>query len=357
MLYLFDSTYIWNDQYIHAENTLWKSMLIRNSDWENRTLEACYSYVYDNLDHAIEQNGGTFTSFFQFLTNVSGKFKIYAQMDVLCKIYFTYLKSVTRMDDDCIRFWLKCYAYRNSVYGIPYNNEYNLMESHLSSAETLDLSGLTFTPGYELLIASAFYDSDFAYKDKLKKMLRNFYLRDIENAILDTKLKIDKNILDPDFQIALGGTLSGYKNLDNYYDIPDLQVFNTSNAWKFDHIERPNGGYEAGADGKFDITQATDAELISLLNLEKKVMETIFNDESADLRSTTSHYTDLAIALKNNETLTDDQYTTCLNRILNTEVLAYLPVDLDLKVLKVIIPYFKYLKENNRDELYKYTLK
>lgn len=355
MLYLFDNTYIWNDQYIHAENHLWKSMLIRDAEWENRTLEGAYNYVYDNLDHAIEQNGGTFTSFFQFLTNVSGKFKIYAQMDVLCKIYFTYLKSVTRMDDDCIRFWLRCYTYRNSVYGIPYDDEYNQMEAHISSAETLDLSGLTFTPGYELLIASAFYDSDFAYKDKLKKMLRSFMLREIEGTILDTKLKIDKNILDPDFQIALGGTLSNYKNLDNYYDIPDLQVFNTSNAWKYDHIERPTGGYEPGTDGKFDISQATDAELTTLLNLERKVMSYLWPYDTDLTFNELS--TELAISLKNNETLTNDQYNTCLNKILTEETLRYLPVDLDLKILKVIVPYFKYLKENNRDELYKYTLK
>lgn len=325
-------------------------------------------FLANSLSHLYEKyEWSGMEDFLRALMLKDGKVVIYASNEEMAEIVATVLKSLTNMEQQQMKTYVATYKWKNLVNARHFGNLYDFMLTKFADAPAIDFSDADFIPSYEFLLATAFNNTEFAKKDKLKYLLAKFIKREYEEVILEVRNHIDDLILDKDVQLTLGGT-NYVSNIDISTikdQLPKLQVYKapyfTEELYAPQHKAYRPGSYSRG-ESKINISLCTPEELEELTTFTEDFLylaggSTVLTKETLSqfYESRGWTYKDSAAA----GTLTDAEYVAVINEMLQEQYyLRFVPLDLRETIMLQIITHFKTLKNtNNSEELQKYTLK
>ena len=364
MLHLFNEVFIEQEQRMSVP--IGSRVIIISSQYNTDMAqnENCLTCV-DTLDEAIGE--GTLESFIRDTMSLTGKIVIYANDEAFARIFTSWIKSSTNMEADDFDIYLKTYKFRCITNSKHWQDLFDALAANWATAPAYDFSDVDFIPSYELMLASAFYDSNFAKKDKLIFLMSKFIKREYEDVVLEVRKHIDSLILDKDVQLLLGGT-SYISEIDLETikeDLPKLQLYKAP-YWREDVFCPTATAYRPGTfargDSKIDISLATPEELTELFEFTEDFLYLATNAPDTTKELIASFYESRGWVYKDSVAtgvLTDEEYQTALSEILDEKYhLRYVPLDLRESILLHIVPYFKTLKNTGQlEKLQKFTLK
>jgi hypothetical protein len=272
------------------------------------------------------------------------RFVIYGDINAFASIVASWCKSTTNMDADAFSQYAKCLVHKRKTKGNSIEGMYDALVSAFALAETFDFSDIDFYPSIEFLVPTLLSDSNSKWKTKAKNAFYQFIKRDYEADVIEAKFIIDTLITNDDVQNVFGGT---GKTLDNYHDLPDLQIFKSE--WWND-----TNRYETGHRSKFNLADVSAEEASKL----KTVVDKFYNVlETPDPVSAREDWTFINSIVAGS--LTDDDLTAILNKYKSdVPYVPYITTEQSDNILFVFLSYVRQLiRKGDTATLSKYNLK
>lgn len=359
MLHLFNNVFVEQDSKL---TVFYKVVVISSVYNTDMKVNPNCLYCTDTLDELLGDR--TLESFLRELMQHEEKVVIYANNEAFARIIACWLKSSTNMQKADYDFFVDCYKYKCVTYSKHNTQLFEFMKAYWDNAPTYNFSDVDFSPSFEFAIASAFYNPNFAKKQKLISLLSRFIKREYEYVILEARKYIDQYALDDDVQATLGATENTY-DINGLKNLPRMAIY--KEPYFREEVEVPSfSSYFPGKASKIDISLCSDADLQELCNLSDEIIFLGINSappyDHFTYEATVSHFEARGWTYLNsvkNGLLSEAEYLAVLEEILQERMnLIHTPLDLRESILYVIIPFFRSIKQkNNLDRLFRFTLK
>jgi hypothetical protein len=273
------------------------------------------------------------------------------------------------MEQEQMDTYISIYKYRCYTNSKHYGDLYEKMSAEFASAPAIDFSDVDYIPSFEFCISSAFYDINFAYKDKLMILLSKFIKREYEDIILEVRKHIDSFIMSHRLQEELGAP-EYVSNIDISTvktQMPRLAIY--KEPYYVEELYVPvfkayRPGSFARGECKLNIALCTPEELAELISVTEDLMYLLTQNEELTKEQVVamfegSNWKYINSVSSGTYTITEAEYVEAINDMINeTTATAHAPLDLRESILLPIISYFITLKNKNLiNELQKFTLK
>lgn len=331
---------------------------------------ACLYYANNLEDLYTKNNWEGLEDFLRVLMGLNKKIVIYADNTSMAKIAVATLKSITHMEQAQLDTYISIYKYRCYTNAKHYGDLYEKMSLEYSSAPSIDFSDTDFVPSFEFCLASAFYDPQFAKKDKLIYLLSKFIKREYEDIILEVRKHIDSFIMSHHVQEALGAT-EYVSNIDINSiktQMPRLQIYRE--PFYIEELYVPvfkayRPGSFARGECKLNLALCTPEEITELCTLTEDLMYLLVQNQQLTKEQIIEIFEGqrwkfITSVSSGSGLLTEEQYLEAINDMLTvrSRIGDVAPLDLRESILLPIISYFISLKNRNlTEELQKFTLK
>ena len=327
-------------------------------------------YAANSLEDLYEKNSwNNIEDFLRVLIGLNKKMVIYADNDNMAKIAVTTLKSLTNMEQEQLDTYISIYKYRCYTNAKHYGDLYEKMSAEFVSAPAIDFSDVNYIPSFEFCVSSAFYDINFAHKDKFILLLSKFIKRQYEDIFLEVRKHIDSFIMNHQLQEELGASeFVTHIDINNIKtQMPRLAIYKEPYFLEELHVPifkayRP--GSFARGECKLNIALCTPEELAELISLSEDLMYLLTQNDGLTKEQVVAMFEGSSWKYINSVSsgtglLTEAEYVEALNdMITKTTPTAHAPLDLRESILLPLIFYFITLKNKNlTDELQKFTLK